>query len=84
LNHAISPSSGNLSSIQTLVLTGGNTVLSQETAAGLFSVAGGTGSSIGTPTITSNIAGTVIARSKDEEMLDHKPGSIDTNKRERR
>jgi hypothetical protein len=48
---------GNLNSVQTLTLTGTNTVWSQE--AGLFSVAGGTGASIGTPTIATNTAGTV-------------------------
>jgi hypothetical protein len=50
---------GTLNSVQTLTLTGSNTVWSQETAAGLFTVSGGTGASIGTPTITTNTAGTV-------------------------
>jgi hypothetical protein len=50
---------GNLSSIQTLTLTGVNTVWSQETAAGLFTVVGGSGASIATPAITANTAGTV-------------------------
>jgi hypothetical protein len=50
---------GNLNSVQTLTLTGSNTVWSQETAAGLFTFYGGTGASIGTPTITTNAAGTV-------------------------
>jgi hypothetical protein len=49
---------GNLNSVQSLTLIGTNTVWSQE-AAGLFSVTGGAGVSIGTPAITSNTAGTV-------------------------
>jgi len=49
---------GNLSSVQTLSLTGTNTVWSQE-APGLFSVAGGLGASIGTPAISTNTMGTV-------------------------
>jgi hypothetical protein len=49
---------GNLSSVQTLVLTGTNTVWSQE-AAGLFSVAGGLGASIGTPAVSTNTTATV-------------------------
>jgi hypothetical protein len=55
----INLSRGNLSSIQTLVLTGINTLWTQESPAGLLSVSGGTGASIGTPTITSNTGGTV-------------------------
>ena len=49
---------GNLSSVQTLLLTGTNTVWSQE-AAGLLSVAGGLGASIGTPAISTDTTGTV-------------------------
>ena len=49
---------GNLSSVQTLALTGTNTVWNQE-AAGLFSVAGGLGANIGTPAISTNTTGTV-------------------------
>lgn len=56
----ISPTSGLTGTTPTLTLTGTNTVWTQETAAGLFSVSGGTGASIGTPTITTNIAGTVV------------------------
>lgn len=57
---AISPTSGNTSTTPTLSLTGTNTVWTQETAAGLFSVSGGTGSSIATPTITTDTAGTAV------------------------
>lgn len=56
---SISPASGNLKSIQTLTLIGANTIWNSETAAGLFTVSGGTGSSIGTATITGDSAGTV-------------------------
>jgi hypothetical protein len=49
---------GNLSSVQTLSLTGTNTVWSQE-APGLFSVAGGLGAGIGTPAISTNTTGSV-------------------------
>jgi hypothetical protein len=50
---------GNLNSIQSLTLTGTNTVWSQE-AAGLFSVAGGTSVSVGAPAITTDTSGTVM------------------------
>jgi hypothetical protein len=50
---------GNLNSIQTLSLTGTNTLWNQEAPAGLFTVTGGTGSNIGTPSVTTNTAGTV-------------------------
>ena len=56
---AISPTSYATGTTPTLTLTGMNTIWSQETAAGLFTVSGGTGASIGTPTITGNMAGTV-------------------------
>jgi hypothetical protein len=49
---------GNLNSVQALVLTGTNTVWSQEPGM-VFSVAGGAGASIGAPAITSNTTGTV-------------------------
>jgi len=55
----ISPIIGNIGTTPTLTLTGTNTIWSAETAAGLFSVSGGSGSSIGTPAITTNTAGTV-------------------------
>jgi hypothetical protein len=51
---------GNLNSTQALALSGVNTVWSQEVAAGLFSVAGGAGASIGTPAISTSTAGTVL------------------------
>jgi hypothetical protein len=50
---------GNLNSVQMLTLTGTNTIWSQEAAAGLFIVAGGTGGAIGTPTILSNTVASV-------------------------
>jgi len=55
----ISPSSGNPNSIQTLTLSGGNTLWTKETAAGLFTVSGGAGASIGTATINSDTSATV-------------------------
>lgn len=55
----ISPTSGAVGISPSLTLTGANTLWTQETAAGLFSVAGGTGASIGTPTITTDTAGAV-------------------------
>ncbi|HTP31272.1 MAG TPA: LamG domain-containing protein [Candidatus Acidoferrales bacterium] len=55
----ISPAGGNLRSIQTLTLTGGNTVWTQEAVAGLFTVSGGAGSGIGTATITGDSSGSV-------------------------
>lgn len=56
----ISPTSGGTGTTPTLTLTGTNTVWTQETAAGLFTESGGTSDSIGTPTITTNLAGTVV------------------------
>ena len=50
---------GNLNSIQTLSLTGTNTLWNQEAAAGLFAVTGGNGSNIGTAAISTNTVGTV-------------------------
>jgi len=55
----IGPNSGNPNSFQNVTLTGSGTLWSQETAAGLFTVSGGVGASIGTPTITANGAGVV-------------------------
>jgi hypothetical protein len=55
----ISPAYGNLNSIQTVTLTGTNTMWTKETAAGLFALTGGTAASIGTPTITSDTTATV-------------------------
>lgn len=57
---AVSPTSVTVSSTATLTLTGTNTVWSQETAAGLFSVTATGGNSIGTPTVTSNTAATAV------------------------
>lgn len=54
----VSPTSGSTGTTPTLTLTGTHTLWSSETAAGLFSVSGGTGASVGTPTITTNTAGT--------------------------
>ena len=56
----ITPTSGNLGTTPTLTLTGVNTLWSCETASTLFSVSGGTGASIATPTITTNTAGTAV------------------------
>lgn len=55
----INPTSGATSTMPSLTMTGTNTLWSSETAAGLFTVSGGTGSSIATPAITSNTSGTV-------------------------
>ncbi len=57
---AISPTSGAISTTPTLSLTGTNTLWLSETASGLFSESGGTGASIGTPTVTSNTAATAV------------------------
>lgn len=57
---AISPTSGSTGTTPTLTLTGTNTLWSSETAAGLFTVSGGTGASIATPTVTSNTAATAV------------------------
>jgi hypothetical protein len=53
---AINLPRGNLQSIQTLTLTltGTNTVWTQETAAGLFVLSGGTGASITAPVISAD------------------------------
>ncbi len=53
---AISPTSGNTSTTPSLTATGANTLWANETAAGLLSESGGTGASIGTPTVTNNTA----------------------------
>jgi hypothetical protein len=57
---AISPTSGLTGATPTLTLTGTSTVWGQETAAGLFTVSGGTGASVGTPTVTTDTAGTAV------------------------
>jgi hypothetical protein len=57
---AVSPTSGTVSTTPTITLTGTNTVWAQETAAGLFSVSGVSGVSIGTPTVTTNTAATAV------------------------
>lgn len=56
---AIDVNAGNLRSTQTLLLTGQNTLWSSVPSAGLFTISGGSGASIGTPTITSNTAGVI-------------------------
>lgn len=56
----VSPTSGTVSTSPTLTLTGTNTVWLQETAAGLFSVSGVAGCSIGTPTVSTNGAATAV------------------------
>ncbi len=55
---SISPTSGMTGTTPTLTLTGANTLWTSEAAGGLFSVSGGSGASIGTPTVTSNTAAT--------------------------
>jgi hypothetical protein len=56
---SVSPNSEIASTTATITLTGVNTVWTQETAAGLFTVSGGAGASIGTPTINSDNSATV-------------------------
>ena len=51
---AISPTSGLVSTTPTLTLTGTNTLWATETATGLFTVSGGTGASLATPTSITN------------------------------
>jgi hypothetical protein len=57
-------------------------VWSQETAAGLFSVSGGTGASISTPTITTNVDGTVTltcgSANATLTITDNSTGATDT------
>ncbi len=53
-----SPSSGNTGGTPTVTFAGTNTVWTQETAAGLFTLSGGTGASIGTPTVTTDTSAT--------------------------
>lgn len=55
---SLSPSSGAPAATPTVTLTGSKTLWSSETAAGLFTLAGGTGASISTPTVTTNTAAT--------------------------
>ncbi len=56
----ITPTSGLLGATPLLTLVGANTVWSQETPATLFSISGGSGASLGTPTITTNVDGTMV------------------------
>lgn len=58
-NLSITPNTGAPNTTPTLTLTGTNTLWSTETSTGLFTVSGGVGSSIATPIITSDTAGTV-------------------------
>jgi hypothetical protein len=53
------PGSGALNSVQTVTLTGGYTMWTHESAAGLFTLSGGTGASIGTPSVTADGTATV-------------------------
>jgi hypothetical protein len=57
-----SPGSGGCTTAcqTTLTLTGTNTLWSSETPSGLFTESGGTGASIGTPTVTSNTSATAV------------------------
>ena len=54
-----SPGSGSLNSVQTVTLTGGYTMWTHESVTGLFTLSGGTGASVGTPTVTADGAATV-------------------------
>lgn len=58
----INPGSGNTVTTPTLAATGSYTVWTQETASTLFSVSGSgcSGDSLGTPTVTTNTAATVV------------------------
>ncbi len=55
-----SPASGATGTTPTLTLTGTNTLWASETAAGLFTVAGGTGASLATPTVSTNTVATDV------------------------
>jgi hypothetical protein len=64
---SVSPNSGTAGSSGcstgcqgTVTFTGANTIWSSESPTGLFSVSGGTGSSIGTPTVSSNTSATAL------------------------
>lgn len=57
---SIAPTSGVISTTPTITFTGVNTIWSLETASGLFTVAGGSGASIGVPTISSNTSATAV------------------------
>lgn len=56
----ISPTSGTTGTTPTLTMTGANTIWQSETAAGLFTVSGGTGASLATPTVTNDTAATDV------------------------
>jgi hypothetical protein len=56
---SVSPTSGNTSTTPSVTLTGANTLWSSETASTLFSVSGGSGASLGTPSVSSNTSATV-------------------------
>src|ERR1043166_6072827 len=55
---ALTPSSGATSTTPSVTFTGTNTLWAGETAAGLFTLSGGTGASVGTPTVNSNTSAT--------------------------
>jgi hypothetical protein len=55
---AISPTSGTTGTTPTVTLTGTHTLWTHETPSGLFSVSGGTGASIGTPTVSGDTSAT--------------------------
>ncbi len=55
---AISPTSGATGTTPSLTMTGANTVWTQETAAGLFTVSGGTGASLATPSVSTDTSAT--------------------------
>ena len=57
---ALSPTTGATGTTPNLTITGTNTLWSSETAAGLFTVTGGTGTSFATPTVGSNTSATDV------------------------
>ena len=57
---SLSPTSGTTGTIYLVTATGTNTVWTQETAASLFSVAGGTGASLASTTVSSNTSATFL------------------------
>jgi HAMP domain-containing protein len=57
---SLSPASGGANSTQSETMTGANTLWSSETAAGLFTLSGGSGASIGTISVGSNTSATAV------------------------
>jgi hypothetical protein len=57
---SVAPASSNIGTAPTITLTGTNTLWTHETASTLFSVAGGTGASIASISVTSDTAATAV------------------------